>query len=73
MTLAAINKLNADETYNKINLTKGSIKKATEHLKWNPEANFLKPMIEKRKVELTQLLERLDYLFEKACYVHKRK
>ena len=67
MTLQEINKLNADETFNKIEKTKESIKKATEHLKWNPEADFLKPMIERRKTELTQLQERLDYLFEQAC------
>ncbi len=67
MTLQEIKKLNADETFNKIEKTRESIKKATEHLKWNPEADFLKPMIEKRKTELTQLLERLDYLFEQAC------
>ena len=67
MTLQEINKLNATETFNKIETTKASIKKSTEHLKWNPEADFLKPMIERRKTELAQLQERLDTLFENAC------
>ena len=66
MSIQEINNLNSTEIFNKIEVTKASIKKSTEHLKWNPDADFLRPMIERRTSELIQLQNRLDTLFENA-------
>lgn len=69
MTNSEINEMTAIETFNKIEVTRKSINKLEEWLKWNNEsciANEMKNSLIKRKVELSELQNRLDTLYENA-------
>ena len=69
MTNSEIAKMTATETYNKINVTITSIKKAQEWLKWNTEScifDSIKVSLNKRKSELVELQNRLDALYQEA-------
>ena len=70
MTTKEINNLTATETFNEINTTNSSIKKIEEWLKWNSDScvvDDFRGSLAKRKVELTELQNRLDTLYESKC------
>lgn len=69
MTNSEISKMTATEAGNKIEVTRKSINKLHEWLKWNNEsciADEMKDSLLNRKVELVELQNRLDSLCEAA-------
>jgi len=69
MTTQKINKLTATETCSKIEVTRVSIKRVREYLKWNSEsliADDMRNSLKKRESELIELQNRLDTLYENA-------